>query len=181
VTGRTIRGRPTKCAVVGDCATCSSLVRTGIGLVAEEGRSTGGAEPPVGDRAGEKIGITREHEPAAPALTAGETAIVLGGRYGCDIAGLGRGGDRMKRRRGRHDPLSRTCVCDSVTRCHELEEPLADAQWAVLFRRQKNPNTRSATAAIPTMSIGSSVSAPGQSPGGNLLQLPSQHTLVKEY
>ena len=45
------------------------------------------------------------------------------------------------------------------------------AQWAVLFRRQKNPNTRTATTAIPTMSIGSSVSAPGRTPGGNLLQL----------
>src|SRR5437763_8445768 len=45
------------------------------------------------------------------------------------------------------------------------------AQWAVLFRRQRNPNTRTATAAIPTMSIGRSVSAPGRTPGGNLLQL----------
>src|SRR5204862_588366 len=78
--------------------------------------------PPVGDRAGEEIGITREHEPAAPALTAGKMAIVLGGRLGRDIAGLGRGNDGMKRRVGRHDALSRTYACESVTR-HALEEP----------------------------------------------------------
>ena len=149
--------------------------------VAEERRSTRGAEPPVGDRAGEEIGITREHEPAAPALSTGKTAIVLGGRFESGIAGLDRGGDGMKRRVGRHDDLSRTCACDGNS-VHALEEPLVGGSVGGLVSTPEEPEHENSDDCDSDNEHRKLRFCAGQNSRREpALATKSKHTLVNEY